>query len=159
MGVTEVSEKNGCVGSVGFGEENNVVCENECHAVLENTWLNQDWYSNNDECEVVTRLALKHGVVLQGDENKTFEQLIIFVDKKEKEQLKSLYRVLKAKVKCAVNKVNCVLEKIDIRNLTEPNTMYFAASYVSESVGAKKTSKDKKGTLVKKMVIGEIKGT
>ena len=37
--------------------------------------------------------------------------------------------------------------------------MYFAASYVSESVGAKKTSKDKKGTLVKKMVIGEIKGT
>ena len=37
MGVTEVSEKNGCVGSVGFGEENNVVCENECHAVLENT--------------------------------------------------------------------------------------------------------------------------
>ena len=107
----------------------------------------------------MTRLALKHGVVLQGDENKTFEQLIIFVDKKEKEQLKSLYRILKAKVKFAVNKVNCVLEKIDIRNLTELNTMYFAASYVSESVGAKKTSKDKKGTLVKKMVIGEIKGT
>ena len=27
MGVTEVSDKNGCEGSVGFGEEDSVVCE------------------------------------------------------------------------------------------------------------------------------------
>ena len=60
MGVTEESEENGCQGSVGFGEEDNVVCENECHVVLEDICLNQDRYSNN-EFEVVTRLAMKHG--------------------------------------------------------------------------------------------------
>ena len=35
MGVAEVSDKNGCEGSVGFGE-------NECHVLLEDTCLNQD---------------------------------------------------------------------------------------------------------------------
>ena len=58
------------------------------------------------------RLALKHGTVLQRDENEIFEQLIMFVDKKEKEQLKSLRGIPKARVKCAVNKVNCVLKKL-----------------------------------------------
>ena len=97
------------------------------------TGLNQDRYSNNDECEVVTRLALKHGTVLQGDEKEIFEQLIIFVYNKEKEQLKSLRGIPKAKVKCAVSKVNCVLKKIDIQNLTElNNTMYAAAAYITD---------------------------
>ena len=118
MGVTEESEENGCQCSVGFGEEGNVVCENECHVVLEDTCLNQDRYSKNDEFEVVTRLAMKHGRVLQRDENEIFEQLIIFANKKEQEQLKSLHGIPKAKVTCAVNKVNCVLKKIDIRNLS-----------------------------------------
>ena len=63
---------------------------------------------------MVTRLVLKHGTVLQEDENETFKQLIMFVYKKEKEQLKSLRGIPKAKVKCAVNKVNCVLKKTDI---------------------------------------------
>ena len=119
MGVAEDSDKSGCEGSVGFGVEENVVCENECHVVLEDTCLNQDQYNKNDKCEVVTKLAVKHGTVLQGDENEIFEQLIIFVHKKDKEQLKSLRGIPKAKVKCAVNKVNCVLNKVDIRNLTE----------------------------------------
>ena len=114
MGVAEDSDKNVCEGSVGFGEKENVVCENECHVVLEDTCLNQDRYSNNDKCEVVAKLALKHGTVLQGDENEIFEQLIIFVHKKEKEQLKSLHGIPKARMKCAVNKVNYVLKKIDI---------------------------------------------
>ena len=97
--------------------------------MLEDTCLNHDRYSNNDKCEVVTKPALKHGTVLQGHENEIFEQLIIFVYEKEKEQLKSLCGILKAKVTCAVNKVNCVLKKIDIRNLTEvTNTMYAAAA-------------------------------
>ena len=87
--------------------------------MLEDTCLNQDQYNKNDKCEVVTKLAVKHGTVLQGDENKIFEQLIIFVHKKDKEQLKSLRGIPKAKMKCAVNKVNCVLNKVDIRNLTE----------------------------------------
>ena len=56
----------------------------------------------------MTRLALKHGSVLQEDENEIFEQLIIFVRKKEKKQLKSLRAIPKAKVKCAVNNVNWV---------------------------------------------------
>ena len=43
------------------------------YAVLKDTCLNQDRYSNNDECELVTRLVLKHGTVLQGDENKIFK--------------------------------------------------------------------------------------
>ena len=73
MGVNEESDKNGYANSVGFGEKNNVVCENECHVVLEDTCLNQDRYSNNDKCEVVTRLAFKDDTVLQGDENETFE--------------------------------------------------------------------------------------
>ena len=48
-------------------------------------------------------------------------------------------------MKCTVNKVNCVLKKIDIRNLTElNNTMYAAAAYVTELVGANKLPKTKK---------------
>ena len=86
--------------------------------MLEDTCLNQDRYSKNDKCEVVTKLALEHGTVSHGDENEIFEQLITFAHKKEKEQLKSLPGIPKAKVKCAVNKVNYVLKKIDIRNLT-----------------------------------------
>ena len=42
----------------------------------------------------------------------TFEHLITFVYKKEKEQLKSLRGIPKANVKCAFNKVNRVLKKI-----------------------------------------------
>ena len=134
------------------------MCENECHVVLEDTCLNQDRYSNNDKCEVVTKLALKHGTVLQGDENEIFEQLIIFVHKKEKEQLKSLRGILKAKVKCTVNKVNCVLKKIDIRNLTElNNTMYAAAAYVTELVGANKLPKTKKEPWWKRRLEGKLK--
>ena len=79
IGVTEESDENGYEGSVEFGEENNVECENECHVVLEDTCLNQDRYRNNNECKVVTRLALKHGTVLQGDVIKIFEQLIKFI--------------------------------------------------------------------------------
>ena len=53
----------------------------------------------------------------------------LFVYEKEKEQLKSLCGIPKAKVKCAVNKVNCMLNKIDMQNLTEMNnTMYVAAA-------------------------------
>ena len=134
------------------------MCETECHVVLEDTCLNQDRYSNNDECEVVTRLALKHGTVLQGNENEIFKQLIIFVDKKEKEQLKSLLGIPKAKVKCAVNKVSCVLKKIDIRKLTElNNTMYAAAAYVSELVGANKLPKTKKEPWWKRQLEGTLK--
>ena len=49
--------------------------------MLDDICLNQDRYNNNDEYKVVTRLALKHGAVLQEDENEMFEQLIIFVYK------------------------------------------------------------------------------
>ena len=86
MGVTEESDKNGCDDSVGSGKGDNVVCEKQCHVVLEDTYLNQDQYSNNDEYEVVTRLALKHGTVLQGDENEIFEQLSLFACRREKQQ-------------------------------------------------------------------------
>ena len=57
----------------------------------------------------------------------------MFVYKKEKKPLKSLGGISKAKLKCTVNKVNCVLKKINIRKLTEQNnTMYGAATYISE---------------------------
>ena len=46
---SDQSVKNGCEGSVEFSVEENVVCENECHVVLEDTCLNQDCYSNNDK--------------------------------------------------------------------------------------------------------------
>ena len=82
MGVSEKSDKNGCEGSAEFGEEDNVECENEFHIVLEDTRLNQDRYSNNDEYEVVTRMALKYGTVLQGNEIEIFD--ITFVYRKEK---------------------------------------------------------------------------
>ena len=106
----------------------------------------------------MTKLALKHGTVLQGDENEIFEQLLIFVYKKEKEQLKSLRGIPKTKVKCAVNKVNCVFKKIDIRNLTElNNTMHAAAAYVTELVGANKLPKTKKETWWKRRLEGKLK--
>ena len=72
MGVAKQSVKNGCEDSVEFGEEENVVCENECHDVLEDTCLSQDGYSNNDWSEVMTKFALKHDIVLQEDENEIF---------------------------------------------------------------------------------------
>ena len=53
------------------------------HVALEDTCLNQDGCSHNDEGEVVPRLALKHGRILQEDENKILEQLIVFVYKKK----------------------------------------------------------------------------
>ena len=59
--------ENDCEGYVEFGEEENVVCENECHVVLEDTCLNQDCYSNNDKSDVMTKLVLKHDTVLQED--------------------------------------------------------------------------------------------
>ena len=80
---------------------------NECHVTLEDTWVNQDRYNDNDKLEVATRLALKHSTVLQKGEHEMFEQLIMFTYKKEKGQLKSLRGIPKAKVKCALNKVNC----------------------------------------------------
>ena len=114
---------------LGLMKKKMLCVKNECHVVLEDSCLNQDRYSNNDKCEVMTKLALKHDTVSQGDENEIFEQLIIFVHKKEKEQIKSLRGIPKAKVKCTVNKVNYVLKKTDIRNLTElNNTMYAAAA-------------------------------
>ena len=70
MGVPEEFEENACKGSV---DNDKVVCENECHGVLEDTSLNQYRYSNNDLCVVVTRLALKHGTDLQGEEIEIFE--------------------------------------------------------------------------------------
>ena len=82
---------------------------------------------------MVARLALKHGTVLQEDENKIFQQLIMFVYKKEKEQLKSLHGNPKTIGKYAVNNVSCVLTKLDFKNLTKlDNSMYAAAAYVSE---------------------------
>ena len=100
---------------------------------------------NNGKSKVVTKLALKHGTVLQGDKNEIFEQPIVFVYKKEKEQIKSLRGIPKAKMKCAVNKVNCVLKKIDIRNLTElNNTMHAAPTYVTELVGDNNLGKTRK---------------
>ena len=42
MGATQESDKNNCDSLVGFCEEENVMCENECHVVLEDTCLNQD---------------------------------------------------------------------------------------------------------------------
>ena len=76
---SDQSVKNGCEGSAEFSVEENVVCENECHVVLEDTCLNQDCYSNNDKSKVITKLALKHDTVLQGDENEIFEQLIVCI--------------------------------------------------------------------------------
>ena len=72
----------------------------------------------------------------------------MFAYKKEKDQLKSLRGISKAKEKCTVNNVSCVFKKIDIRNLTELNitryARYAAAAYVSELVGAYKLPNTKK---------------
>ena len=144
MCVAKEADENGCEDSFEFDEEENVVCKNECHVVLKDTCLNQRSYRNNDKSELVNKLSLKHVTVLQGDENEIFEQLIIFLYKKEKEELKSLRDIPKAKVKCAVNKVNCVLKKIDIRNLTQlNNTMHAAATHVTKLDGANKIPKTK----------------
>ena len=63
----------------------------------------------------------------------------MFAYKEEKERLKPLRGIPKAKMMCAVNNVSCVLKKIDIRNLTKlNNTMYAATTYFSELVGANK---------------------
>ena len=51
-------------------------------------------------------------------------------------------------------------KKIDNRNLTElKNTMYAAAAYVTELVGANKLPKTKKGTLVDERVRGKVERT
>ena len=59
-----------------------------------------------------------------------------------------------------MTKVNCAHKKIDNRNLTElKNTMYAAAAYVTELVGANKLPKTKKGTLVDERVRGKVERT
>ena len=82
MGVVKESVENGCEGSVELGEEENGVCKNECHVMLEDTCLNQDCYSNNGKSDVVTKLALKHDTVLQGDENNLNNSLYLYIRKK-----------------------------------------------------------------------------
>ena len=58
---------------------------------------------------------------------------------KKKGAIKDITKIPKAKVKCAVNKINCVLKRIQIEDLTElNNTKYGAAAYVFELVGANK---------------------
>ena len=47
-------------------------------------------------------------------------------------------------MKCDVNKVSCVLNRIDIQNLTELNNIMYTAAYVSELVGANNLPKTKK---------------
>ena len=69
----------------------------------------------------------------------------MFSYKKEKEQLKSLRGILKAKGKCAGKKVNFPLKKNDIQNLIELNNiMYAAGAYVSHLVGAKNFQRQKR---------------
>ena len=84
MGAAEESKENESEDSAGFDEERNVVCENVRHFVLEATYLNQDWYSNNDKVDVLTKLALKYGTFIQRNENEIFEQLSIFVYQKKR---------------------------------------------------------------------------
>ena len=82
----------------------------------------------------------------------------MFAYKKEKDQLKSLRGISKAKEKCTVNNVSCVFKKIDIRNLTELNiTRYAAAAYVSELVGAYKLPNTKKERWWKRQLEGKLK--
>ena len=158
MGAAKESKENESEASAGFDEERNAVCENVCHFVLEATYLNQDWYCNNDKVDVLTKLALKYGTFIQRNENEIFEQLSIFVYQKKKEQLKSLFEISKAKMKCAVNKVKCVLKKIDIRNVTEQNnTLYAAAAYVTELVKDNKRPKTKKEPLWNGQLEGKLK--
>ena len=47
MGVLKESVKNGCKGSAEFREEENVVFENECHVVSEDTCLNPECCIND----------------------------------------------------------------------------------------------------------------
>ena len=76
----------------------------------------------------------------------------------KKKQSKLLRAILKAKVKCAVNKVSCELKEIDIRNLTKLNkSMYAAATYVSKLVGANKLSKIKKEPRWKRQLERKLK--
>ena len=72
MGVTGESNKNGCKVSGMSGEEDNVAYENKCHVVFGGYLSKLRPVSINDKCEVVNRLALKHGTVLQEDENRIF---------------------------------------------------------------------------------------
>ena len=69
-----------------------------------------------------------------------------------------LHEIPKAKVKCAVNKVNCMLIKIDICNLTElSNNMYAVAAYVSELAGADKLPKTEKEPWWKRRLERKVK--
>ena len=52
--------------------------------MLEDTYLNQDWYSKSDKDDVLTKLALKYGTFIQRNENEIFEQLSIFVYQKKR---------------------------------------------------------------------------
>ena len=64
---------------------------------------------------------------------------------RKKGAIKGITKIPKAKVKCAVNKINCVLYRIQIEDLTElNNTNYGATAYVFELVGANKIPKNKR---------------
>ena len=74
----------------------------------------------------------------------TFEQLIMFLYKK-KGAIKAIIWIPNANIKCAMNKVDWMLNTIDVRNLTElSNTIYTAAACFSELVRAHKFPKTNK---------------
>ena len=84
----------------------------------------------------------------------TFEQLIMFLYKK-KGAIKAITWIPKANMKCAMNKVDWMLKKIDVRNLTElSNTIYTAAACFSELVRANKLPKTNKELLWKRRLEG-----
>lgn len=97
--------------------------------------------------------------MLEEEENEVLKQLKLLLSKNKKVRLQPLHGICNAKVNSAVNKVNCVLVKIEIGNLTEMNNFaYGSAAYISKLVGDNKTPKKKKD-LVEEKVRKEMKTT
>ena len=76
---------------------------------------------------------------------------------KKKGAIKAIIWIPKANIKCAMNKVDWMLNTIDVRNLTElSNTIYTAAACFSELVRAHKFPKTNKELWWKRRNLFEI---
>ena len=77
---------------------------------------------------------------------------------KKKGAIKAIIWIPKANIKCAMNKVDWMLNTIDVRNLTElSNTIYTAAACFSELVRAHKFPKTNKELWWKRRLEGQLK--
>ena len=108
--------------------------------------------------EQVDWVEIKDGAVLT-EEDREISKMMIEIRKKPRARLPAMRGVDRAKLNETVKKVDSVLEKLEIYNITDTNdTIYYGAAIVCEILGAKHKKIDgRKEPWWKKWLVRQIK--